>query len=330
MSEPAAKPSPEPLPELPPPEPVSEPPVAAPPPPLHLLPWLSGIGFVVLAVGLLWVWQHPRTPLANSQAEALSRQLDELQSRLASVERRPTPAPQPSPDLSSVEARLKALEQRPGDPSAPPDLTPITSRITALEQRRPPDLAPLQSQIAALASRDQTAQGDFARRLDAEEARLTALEKAAGRAAQIQAARIALDSGQPLGTLQGAPPALARFGVAKPPTEAQLVLAFPPAAAAALAASRPATDGLPLLDRIWLRAQDLVTVRQGDRVIVGDAAAGVLARARGSLDAGDLAGAVTAVAGLTGPAAQPMADWLAQARALLDARAALAAWATQG
>ena len=56
----------------------------------------------------------------------------------------------------------------------------------------------------------------------------------------------------------------------------------------------------------------------------------MLARARGSLDAGDLAGAVAAVATLTGPAAQAMADWLAQARALLDARAALAAWATQG
>jgi hypothetical protein len=325
MSEPAAKPSPDPLPE-PPTEAVTEPPVATPPPLLYLLPWLSGIGFVLLAVGLLWVWQHPSAPPATPQLEALTRQLDELQSRLASLERRPTPAPQLSPDLTSIEARLKALEQRPADASTPPDL----ARITALEQRRPPDLAPLQAQIATIASRDQTAQGDLARRLDADETRLTALEKAASRAAQIQVARIALDSGQQLGALQGAPPALARFAAAKPPTEAQLVLAFPPAAAAALAASRPATDGLPLLDRIWLRAQDLVTIRQGDRVIVGDAAAGVLARARGSLDAGDLAGAVTAVASLTGPAAQPMADWLAQARALLDARAALAAWATQG
>ena len=329
MSEPAAKPSPEPLPEPPPPEPVAEPPIAAPPPPHHLLPWLSGIGFVVLAVGLLWVWQHPRTPLAAPELDALTRQLDELQSRLASLERRPAPNVA-APDLAPIAARLKALEQRPADVSTPPDLAPLAARISALEQRKPPDLAPLQSQIATLANRDQTMQADVAHRLDADETRLTALEKAAGRAAQIQAARIALNSGQPLGTLQGAPPALARFAAAKPPTEAQLSPRLPPRRAAALAASRPATDGLPLLDRIWLRAQDLVTIRQGDRVIVGDAAAGVLARARGSLDAGDLAGAVTAVASLTGPAAQPMADWLAQARALLDARAALAAWATQG
>jgi hypothetical protein len=327
MSEPAAKPSPEP-PAEPPPEPAEEPLAGAPPP--HLLPWLSGLGFVVLAVGLLWVWQHPSPPAATPQLDALSRQLDELQSRLASLERRPAAAPQPSPDLTAIEARLKALEQRPVDTATPPDLAPLTARITALEQRRVPDLAPLQSQIAALASREQTAQGDLARRLEADDSRLTALEKAAGRVAQIQAARIALDSGQPLGTLQGAPPALARFAAAKPPTEAQLALAFPAAADAALAASRPTTDGLPLLDRIWLRAQDLITIRRGDHVIVGDAAAGVLARARESLDAGDLPGAVAAASSLTGPAALPMADWLTQARALLDARAALTAWAAQG
>ena len=80
----------------------------------------------------------------------------------------------------------------------------------------------------------------------------------------------------------------------------------------------------PLLARIWARAQDLVTVRQGDRVLLGDPAAGVLGRARTALDAGDLAGAVAAVATLTGPAAQAMAGWLADARSLLDARAALA------
>ena len=97
-----------------------------PPPPHHLLPWLSGIGFVVLAVGLLWVWQHPLAPRPTPQLEALTRQFDELQSRLASLERRPAPVPQPSPDLTSIEARLKALEQRPADASTPPDLAPLT------------------------------------------------------------------------------------------------------------------------------------------------------------------------------------------------------------
>ena len=50
-------------------------------------------------------------------------------------------------------------------------------------------------------------------------------------------------------------------------------------------------------------------------------------RARAALDAGDLVGAVATVGSLTGPAADAMAGWMMQARALLDARAALADWA---
>ena len=45
-------------------------------------------------------------------------------------------------------------------------------------------------------------------------------------------------------------------------------------------------------DRIWARAQDLVTIRRGDHVLVGDPAAGLLAERADELDAGDLAGAV--------------------------------------
>ena len=70
-----------------------------------------------------------------------------------------------------------------------------------------------------------------------------------------------------------------------------------------------------------------MTVRQGDRVLVGDSAAGVLARARNALDAGDLAGAVAAVSTLSGPPAAAMAGWRADAQAVLDARAGLAAMA---
>ena len=65
-------------------------------------------------------------------------------------------------------------------------------------------------------------------------------------------------------------------------------------------------------------------------MLVGDPAAGVLAHARAALEAGDLAAAVADVATLEGAAAQAMAAWLAQARSLLEARAALAAWAASG
>ncbi len=79
-----------------------------------------------------------------------------------------------------------------------------------------------------------------------------------------------------------------------------------------------------MLDRLWTRAQMLVMLREGDRVIVGDPAAGVIARAREALLAGDLRGAVDALNKLNGPAAQAMASWKSRAQSLLDARAALA------
>ena len=169
--------------------------------------------------------------------------------------------------------------------------------------------------------------------------RLVTTEKAAGqvqslsdraaRIARLQAAQAALDAGQPLGDLPNAPPALKRFATAKPPTEPELRLAFPAAAQAAQRASQPNTEGQPFLDRLWTRAQDLVTVREGDRVIVGDPAAGVIARARQALNAGDLQGAVDALDALSGPAAELVADWKAKAKSLLDARAALASMAAQ-
>ena len=146
----------------------------------------------------------------------------------------------------------------------------------------------------------------------------------------VQSASAALAAGQKLGDLPGAPPALARFADTNPPTEAALRLAFPQAARQALAAAHPVSGDKPLLTRLWAQAQDLVTVRQGDHVLVGDPTAGMLERARAALDAGDLSAAVTDVATLQGAAGQAMAAWLAQARALLEARAALAAWAASG
>ena len=104
---------------------------------------------------------------------------------------------------------------------------------------------------------------------------------------------------------------------------------FPAAAQAALAAGRPAPAGKPFLERIWAEAQDLVTIRQGEHVLVGDPAAGVLAHAQTALDAGDLAGAAASVGSLSGPAAHALAGWLDQARGLLAARAALADLAAQ-
>jgi len=123
--------------------------------------------------------------------------------------------------------------------------------------------------------------------------------------------------------LPGAPPAVVRFAAVNPPTLPGLRLAFPAAERAAREASQPDTEGKPFMERVWNRTQELVTVRQGDKVLVGDSAAGALARARVALDAGDLAAAVQAVSSLSGPPADAFSSWLDDARALLDAQSAL-------
>jgi hypothetical protein len=298
----------------------------------------------------------PRTPdlrpLENRIAALEKRtptDLAPIESRLAGLEQRQ------APDLAPLEARVSALEQRPqvpGDVATKGDLAGLASRIDAVAGRED-----------QLANRQQGLETNFGNKLDTVDQRLGKLEQdaaglsglagkvdaidkrlatveheagqiaaladKAGRIGRIQAAQTALDSGQALGELPGAPASLTRFAHARPPTEAELRLSFPKAARAAEEASRPSTEGQPFLDRMWTRAQGLVTVREGDHVIVGDPASGVIARARSALQAGDLAGAASALDALTGPAAQAMAEWKSQAQALLDARAALAALAAR-
>jgi hypothetical protein len=307
-----------------------------------LLPWLCGLGFLVLAGAIGFVWWSFQPPQSQPAAD-----LHPLADRVARLEQRPA-APvgsQAAVDLGPLTTRVMALEHR-----ATPDLAPIEAsieaRVVALEQevtgtgdkqaagnsRFAARLDALSGRVDALSGRDQGAVGDLGRRLDADETRLAALEHAAAqmaamagqaaRLARIQAAQVALAAGEPLGDLPDAPPAVAHYATASPPTEASLRLAYPAAERAALAASSPDLDDKPLFAR--LLAQTGMIVRRGDRVLVGDSAAGVLARAHTALDAGDLAGAVAAVSSLSGAPAAAMAAWLADATALLQARAGLA------
>ena len=297
--------------------------------------------------------QPPDLRPLESRIAALEKRsppdLAPIEARLADLEKRSTP------DLAPLEARIAALEQRPqvpADVATKGDLASLASRLDAIAGRED-----------QLASRQQGLETNFGNKLDATDSRVGKLEQdaaglsglagkvdaidkrlatveheagqiaaladKAGRIGRIQAAQTALDSGQPLGNLPAAPASLTRFANTRPPTEAELRLSFPKAARAAEEASRPSTQGQPFLDRMWTRAQNLVTLREGDHVIVGDPASGIIARARSALQAGDLAGAVSALGALTGPAAQAMADWKSQAQALLDARAALAAMAAR-
>ncbi len=291
---------------------------------MTVLALLAVLLFAVLFGAVAWLWdrqqqlsaaQAAQPAVAPEQVAALQHRLDALAQQVAALQQRPAPAPA----------------------AAPVDLKPLEARIAALEQRRPasaPDLGTLEQKLDRVAAAAQAATGaesDVSGRLAELERRLGAAEqqasRLAGKAAQaqrIEQAQVALDAGEKLGDIPGAPPALARFADEKPPTEIELRLAFPAAAAAAERASRPSTAGKSFGERMWLRAQALVTVRQGDRVLLGAPAAQVLGQAQARLDAGDLAGAVAALDALDGTAAQAMAPWRQRAQALLDARAALA------
>lgn len=367
------EPAPDPAPAESAPVPAVEPPPPPPPPPpsrrqASLVPWVFGLGFVVLCLAIILLWVYPLAPTPRTQPqpiEALTGRVQALESQLKQLAARPAAQPQA---LASLQAQLTELAAR--KPPAPPDLSGLENRITALEHAPKPapaaqvDLGPLEQklgalsqqvaalsavkdqvgrigkeqqsladQVKALTERATNADSGLAGRIDAQAKALDALRD---KVAQIdatlehtqgtiraQAALAALNAGQPLGAIQGAPPAVARFATEAPPTVDSLRRSFPPAAHAALVASAPSNADKRFLDRVWQRAQSLVTVRQGDQVLVGDPAAGIIARAQEAIDVGDVAGAVDALSKLSGPAADAVSGWLAQARALLAARAAL-------
>src|SRR4051794_14434398 len=69
MTEPNLLPSPDPAPDVtvPPPD-VTVPPSS--PPRRNLAPWLYGLGFLVLAVAIVYVWQYPNTPSDSTEEQA--------------------------------------------------------------------------------------------------------------------------------------------------------------------------------------------------------------------------------------------------------------------
>jgi hypothetical protein len=295
----------------------------------------------------------------TKQLSALATRLDDLAAKQAQLAARPAEggaaaAPAASPDLSqlapksaieALDQRIARLEQAPAQgastpaPSGPDQsaaLAALSERLDKIEQ------ATGQARSADEAGRK--AQETGAATLAALDSRLAKLEQGVGetqgaatgaardatRAIRIEAAAAALQAGQPLGEVPDAPPALARFATVAPPTEAGLRAAFPKVAEAARAVAQPDVDNRSFLQRALARLQQTVVVREGDRVIVGNAAAGILARAEDQVTQGDLKGAADTLGALKGKAADAVKDWVAQVQALLDARAALAALAAHG
>jgi hypothetical protein len=273
--------------------------------------WLYGVALLILAFAVARLWLMPPTgPAAPAGLDALVQQFHELEVRVARLEGRPVP------DAGAMRAladRVDALEQRSLEP-----------RIAALEQKAV--TAGSVSGAAAGASTGAPAVGEpeLVTQLARDRTRLDML-------AHVEVAQLALAQGRPLGDWPDAPAALKRFSGTPPPTEATLRLTFEAAAQAALANRRSTPSGeASVWQRALARIESLVTVREGDQVLLGNPAAGTIAHARHALDAGDLAGALDALKSLPPAAADAFAGWMAQAQALLEARNALSALAASG
>lgn len=281
-----------------------------------------------------------------------------LTDQLGALERRPSVAPD---TVQQLAGKLTALESKPAvDPGAIQQLSdkltalegrktvtpeqlaglsdqvqalgqPLTQRLAALEQRPVYDPGPVTAKLQEM----QDVDSKIGARLDGADKQasaladqLRALTQKAQITARLQGMAAALAAGQKLGDIPGAPPALARFATEAPPTESSLRESFDRYAEAAQKASQPAiAANQDFGSRLWTRAQQAVTVRQGDRVLVGDPIAGVIAHAHEKLDNGDLAGSVEALKGLAGPAAAAMQPWTEKAQSLVAARSAIASLA---
>jgi hypothetical protein len=294
--------------------------------------------------------QAPDSPGAADATVDLSKKLDDLSAQVAGISSRQDQlaaglskvqetAAQKTPDIATPQpdhaaeeianaAALQAQQQvadlggktNTALSQTKSSLDALEQRLDKLEQAEHSDQS--SAQIGALDTRVgklEQSEGHLEQR----EGQLQGASKDATLAVKFEAAQAALSAGKPLGDLPGAPLALQRFATTAPPTEAALRAQFGDVSAAILAASRPEEAQTSFFSRALARMEQTVTVRQGDHVIVGDPAAGVVARAQALLNGGDLAGAANALSALTGRAADAAKTWREQAQALVAARAAL-------
>jgi hypothetical protein len=236
----------------------------------------------------------------------LSAQVSALKDQLTKVE-------------SSQQAAIQQVQSAPSAGS----VDALSGKLDGLSQREAGDTQSIRQTLSSV-QQQLSDLSDKTKSLAQDTRNLPQLTAQSARIGQVLQAEDALASGKPLGSIPNAPSALAKFATTAPPTEASLRLAYPAAARAAEKAGGPQDASGGFWHGVWMRVQNLVTLRQGDRVIVGDQTGGTLAHAKRLLDAGDLSGAVTVLGTLQGPAATAMASWVDQAKALVAARQALA------
>ena len=260
----------------------------------------------------------------SDQVQTLQADLQKADARLASLETAPAPQSDAG-QIAALELRLAALESKP---------MPAGTDSAALDQLRA-EVAAIKTNGAAVMSAQ--VQADLDAKVQATEAKLTAIEQSAQAQAAATLTRAALgqiaaalDSGAPypsaIAALAGADIAvvLTDNATAGLPSLQALQASFPDSARTALEAALRANMGESWSERVgnFLRTQVGVrslTPRDGPDP---DA---ILSRAEAALTAGDVAQALAEIATLPTPAQDALSAWRVQAQLRLDAQAALAA-----
>ena len=239
---------------------------------------------------------------------ALERALSELQEGLGEA------GPEPGPVGAALADRVAALEQTVRAP------VPAEARGEAVDAGLEADLRQLSRELADLRAGAAANRSGPALVLAVGQMR-EALRTSEPFAEELEAVQALAADDPAVAEALAAFPGRAEAGI---PTAAELAARFDGVAGAVVRAAAAARDG-GWVEQALAGLASVVTVRPTGEEVGGTGPGAAVARAEARLAAGDLDGAVAALASLRGPAAAAAAGWLDGARARLAAERGLKA-----
>ena len=236
-----------------------------------------------------------------------------LDRRIAAIENRPATSPN---ELAELRQQLQALENRPA--AAAGDIAELRQQVKALEAKpaaAPPELTEIRQQVQQLTATNADLGKRVATLEKGEQAQSAADPTDTTLLFAVLQIREAIETARPFAAEYDALAALAKArpdiaAAAAPLAEAAksgvasraVLIERLRALGGAIATAQPAPADRDWATRAWGQLRGLVTIRRVDGAGQSAAEAGVSAAER-ALAAGDLPGAVTALDGLTGSAA---------------------------
>ena len=251
------------------------------------------------------------------EADAAAHRIDALSARVDSLEPTGAKVGQLAGDVQQIKQQSAAVQSR---------LDGLTAQVQGVDQQLQAlqgDVKGVQGGLAETRSRAATAND---RRAQAAALALitSQIDAALGPGKPYEAPLRSLTAlGDQDPAVHQAAAELAPGAASGVPSLAALRQSFAPVADEIVQRER-APEGGSLIDRATSNLMRLVTVRPVGADVAGEGAAARVARAEADLDRGDLATAVAEVEALDGPAAEAAAGWLSDAKARLQATAALA------